>query len=69
MLAALCSSGHTDQHVHITLTLDKLLSNLQDSSGQGRMQQEVQTLALVVQDESLAQTWCQYLAVYMTYYL
>ncbi|XP_037335022.2 focadhesin [Pungitius pungitius] len=41
VLTALCSSGHTDQHVHITLTLDKLLSNLQDSSGQGRMHQEV----------------------------
>uniref|UniRef100_A0A7N8Y4K1 Focadhesin n=1 Tax=Mastacembelus armatus TaxID=205130 RepID=A0A7N8Y4K1_9TELE len=41
VLAALCSSGPTDQHVHVTQTLDKLLSNLQDSSGQGRMQQEV----------------------------
>ncbi|XP_029310314.1 focadhesin [Cottoperca gobio] len=41
VLAALCSSGQTDQHVHITQTLDKLLSSLQDSSGQGRMLQEV----------------------------
>uniref|UniRef100_A0A8C9XND2 Focadhesin n=1 Tax=Sander lucioperca TaxID=283035 RepID=A0A8C9XND2_SANLU len=41
VLAALCSSGQTDQHVRITQTLDKLLSNLQDSSGQGRMLQEV----------------------------
>ncbi|KAM6894866.1 focadhesin isoform 1-T2 [Lycodopsis pacificus] len=41
VLAALCSSGQKDQHVHVTLTLDKLLSNLQDSSGQGRMLQEV----------------------------
>ncbi|XP_037614520.1 focadhesin [Sebastes umbrosus] len=40
VLAALCSSGQTDQHVHITQTLDKLLSKLQDSSGQGRMLQE-----------------------------
>lgn len=43
VLAALCGSGQTDQHVRVTQTLDKLLSNLQDSSGQGRMQQEVQT--------------------------
>lgn len=43
VLAALCGSGQTDQHVHVTQTLDKLLSNLQDNSGQGRMQQEVQT--------------------------
>ncbi|KAM8747268.1 focadhesin [Acanthopagrus schlegelii] len=41
VLAALCSSGQTDQHIHVTQTLDKLLSNLQDSSGQGRMLQEV----------------------------
>uniref|UniRef100_A0A8C3GCD5 Focadhesin n=1 Tax=Cyclopterus lumpus TaxID=8103 RepID=A0A8C3GCD5_CYCLU len=41
VLAALCRSGLTDQHVHVTLTLDRLLSNLQDSSGQGRMLQEV----------------------------
>ncbi|XP_068443622.1 focadhesin [Clinocottus analis] len=41
VLTALCSSGQTDQHVHITLTLDKLLFSLQDSSGQGRMLQEV----------------------------
>ncbi|KAM8898854.1 focadhesin isoform 1-T1 [Spinachia spinachia] len=46
VLAALCSSGDTNQHVHITLTLDKLLSNLQDSSGQGRMQQEVLAYAV-----------------------
>uniref|UniRef100_A0A3Q3MEQ0 Focadhesin n=1 Tax=Labrus bergylta TaxID=56723 RepID=A0A3Q3MEQ0_9LABR len=41
VLSALCSSGQTDQHVHVTRTLDKLLSSLQESSGQGRMQQEV----------------------------
>ncbi|KAI3375862.1 hypothetical protein L3Q82_004137 [Scortum barcoo] len=41
VLAALCGSGQTDQHVHVTQTLDRLLSNLQDSSGLGRMQQEV----------------------------
>ncbi|TNN41853.1 Focadhesin [Liparis tanakae] len=41
VLAALCSSGTTEQHAHVTLTLDRLLSNLQDSSGQGRMLQEV----------------------------
>uniref|UniRef100_A0A8C4I1K1 Focadhesin n=1 Tax=Dicentrarchus labrax TaxID=13489 RepID=A0A8C4I1K1_DICLA len=41
VLAALCSSGQTDHHVRVTQTLDKLLSNLQDSSGQGRMLQEV----------------------------
>lgn len=42
VLTALCGTGQTDQHVHVTQTLDKLLSNLQDSNGQGRMQQEVQ---------------------------
>ncbi|XP_040887163.1 focadhesin [Toxotes jaculatrix] len=41
VLATLCSSGQTDQHVHVTQTLDKLLSSLQESSGQGRMLQEV----------------------------
>nr|XP_046235770.1 focadhesin isoform X2 [Scatophagus argus]XP_046235771.1 focadhesin isoform X2 [Scatophagus argus] len=41
VLAALCSNGQTDQHVHVTQTLDKLLSNLQESSGQSRMLQEV----------------------------
>ncbi|XP_063756490.1 focadhesin [Eleginops maclovinus] len=41
VLAAVCSSGQTEQHVNISQTLDKLLSNLQDSSGQGRMLQEV----------------------------
>nr|XP_020450551.1 focadhesin [Monopterus albus]XP_020450552.1 focadhesin [Monopterus albus]XP_020450553.1 focadhesin [Monopterus albus]XP_020450554.1 focadhesin [Monopterus albus]XP_020450555.1 focadhesin [Monopterus albus]XP_020450556.1 focadhesin [Monopterus albus] len=41
VLVALCGSGSTDQHAHVTQTLDKLLSNLQDSSGVGRMQQEV----------------------------
>ncbi|XP_056225710.1 focadhesin isoform X1 [Seriola aureovittata] len=41
VLAALCSSGQKDQHIHVMLTLDKLLSSLQDSSGQGRMMQEV----------------------------
>ncbi|XP_045921800.1 focadhesin [Micropterus dolomieu] len=41
VLTALCGTGQTDQHVHVTQTLDKLLSNLQDSNGQGRMQQEV----------------------------
>ena len=42
VLSALCSSGQLDQHVHVSQTLDKLLANLQDSSGQGRMLQEVQ---------------------------
>uniref|UniRef100_A0A671UN83 Focadhesin n=1 Tax=Sparus aurata TaxID=8175 RepID=A0A671UN83_SPAAU len=41
VLAALCSSGQTDQHIHVTQTLDKLLSNLQESTGHGRMLQEV----------------------------
>ncbi|KAM3857392.1 focadhesin [Diretmus argenteus] len=41
VLAALCSSGQADQHVHVAQTLDKLLANLQNSSGQGRMLQEV----------------------------
>uniref|UniRef100_A0A3Q1H9W2 Uncharacterized protein n=1 Tax=Anabas testudineus TaxID=64144 RepID=A0A3Q1H9W2_ANATE len=41
VLAALCTTGQTGQHVRVTQILDKLLSNLQDSSGQGRMQQEV----------------------------
>ncbi|KAG7495749.1 focadhesin [Solea senegalensis] len=46
VLAALCSSGQTDQHLHVTRTLDKLLSNLQDSSGHGRMLQEVLAYAV-----------------------
>ncbi|KAM6909393.1 focadhesin [Xenentodon cancila] len=41
VLSALCSSGQTEQHVRVSRTLDKLLSNLQDSSGRGRMLQEV----------------------------
>ncbi|XP_068163845.1 focadhesin isoform X2 [Antennarius striatus] len=41
VLTALCCTGPMDQHVHVTQTLDKLLSDLQDSSGQGRMLQEV----------------------------
>uniref|UniRef100_A0A3Q3X776 Uncharacterized protein n=1 Tax=Mola mola TaxID=94237 RepID=A0A3Q3X776_MOLML len=41
VVAALCNSGQTDQHVCINRTLDKLLSTLHDSSGQGRMLQEV----------------------------
>ncbi|XP_070711064.1 focadhesin isoform X2 [Pempheris klunzingeri] len=41
VLTALCSSGQMDQQVYVTQTLEKLLSNLQDSSGQGRMLQEV----------------------------
>ncbi|MEQ2186726.1 hypothetical protein GOODEAATRI_031624, partial [Goodea atripinnis] len=42
VLSALCSRGQVDQQVHVSRTLDKLLANLQDSSGQGRMLQEVQ---------------------------
>uniref|UniRef100_UPI003AB0ACCF focadhesin n=1 Tax=Centroberyx gerrardi TaxID=166262 RepID=UPI003AB0ACCF len=41
VLAALCSSGQADHRVHVAQTLDKLLAKLQDSSGQGRMLQEV----------------------------
>ncbi|XP_041635386.1 focadhesin [Cheilinus undulatus] len=41
VLSALCSSGHSDQHVHVTQTLEKLLTSLQESGGQGRMLQEV----------------------------
>ncbi|XP_061566446.1 focadhesin isoform X2 [Cololabis saira] len=41
VLSALCSSGQMEQHLHVSRTLDKLLSSLQDSSGQGRMLQEV----------------------------
>ncbi|KAM4714416.1 focadhesin isoform 2-T3 [Anableps anableps] len=41
VLSALCSRGRMDQQVHVSRTLDKLLANLQDSSGQGRMLQEV----------------------------
>ncbi|XP_038155293.1 focadhesin [Cyprinodon tularosa] len=40
-LSALCSRGQVEQQVHVTRTLDKLLANLQDSGGQGRMLQEV----------------------------
>ncbi|XP_047426080.1 focadhesin [Mugil cephalus] len=41
VLSALCNSGQTDRHVRVSQTLDKLLANLQNSSGQGRMLQEV----------------------------
>ncbi|XP_054608420.1 focadhesin isoform X3 [Dunckerocampus dactyliophorus] len=41
VLSAFCNSGQTHHHSHVTQTLDKLLSALQDSSGQGRMLQEV----------------------------
>ncbi|KAF3836782.1 hypothetical protein F7725_004246 [Dissostichus mawsoni] len=41
VLASICSSGQTEQQVHVSQTLDRLLSTLQDSSGQGRMLQEV----------------------------
>uniref|UniRef100_A0A8C6VTM4 Focadhesin n=1 Tax=Nothobranchius furzeri TaxID=105023 RepID=A0A8C6VTM4_NOTFU len=41
VLSALCGSGHVGHRVHITQNLDKLLANLQDSSGQNRMLQEV----------------------------
>uniref|UniRef100_A0A665V158 Focadhesin n=1 Tax=Echeneis naucrates TaxID=173247 RepID=A0A665V158_ECHNA len=43
VLAALCNSGQKDSSrtVHVTQTLDKLLSSLQDNCGQGRMMQEV----------------------------
>ncbi|XP_059210534.1 focadhesin [Centropristis striata] len=41
VLASLCSSEQKAQHVRVTQTLDKLLSTLQDSSGRGRMLQEV----------------------------
>lgn len=41
VLASLCSSGQTQQQVRITQTLDRLLSSLQDSGGEGRMLQEV----------------------------
>ncbi|XP_032439079.1 focadhesin isoform X2 [Xiphophorus hellerii] len=41
VLSALCSRGRVEQQVHVSRTLDKLLDKLQDSSGQGRMLQEV----------------------------
>ncbi|XP_005754207.1 focadhesin, partial [Pundamilia nyererei] len=41
VLSALCSSGQRSRHVRVSLTLDKLLANLQDCSGRGRMEQEV----------------------------
>ncbi|XP_019714030.1 focadhesin isoform X2 [Hippocampus comes] len=40
-LSALCGGGPAQQRVRAVLTLDKLLSALQDSGGQGRMMQEV----------------------------
>uniref|UniRef100_A0A1A7WHK4 Focadhesin n=1 Tax=Iconisemion striatum TaxID=60296 RepID=A0A1A7WHK4_9TELE len=45
VLSALC--GHVDHHVHIRQNLDKLLANLQDSSGQNRMLQEVLSYSVV----------------------
>lgn len=41
VLSALCSGGQVDHHVRVSLTLNKLLNNLQDSGGRGRMLQEV----------------------------
>ncbi|KAM4611436.1 focadhesin [Polymixia lowei] len=41
VLGALCRSGQAEHRVRVALTLDKLLANLQDNSGQGRMLQEV----------------------------
>ncbi|XP_041840691.1 focadhesin isoform X2 [Melanotaenia boesemani] len=41
VLSALCSTGQMDQRVRVSQTLDRLLASLQDSSGQGRMLQEV----------------------------
>uniref|UniRef100_A0A669ESE4 Focadhesin n=1 Tax=Oreochromis niloticus TaxID=8128 RepID=A0A669ESE4_ORENI len=41
VLSASCSSGQRSQHVRVSMTLDKLLANLQDCSGRGRMVQEV----------------------------
>uniref|UniRef100_A0A3P9C2E4 Focadhesin n=1 Tax=Maylandia zebra TaxID=106582 RepID=A0A3P9C2E4_9CICH len=41
VLSAFCSSGQRSRHVRVSLTLDKLLANLQDCSGRGRMEQEV----------------------------
>ncbi|XP_019955729.2 focadhesin isoform X1 [Paralichthys olivaceus] len=46
VLAALCSSGQKEHHVRVTQTLDKLLADLQESSGQGRMLQEVLAYAV-----------------------
>uniref|UniRef100_A0A3Q2XY33 Focadhesin n=1 Tax=Hippocampus comes TaxID=109280 RepID=A0A3Q2XY33_HIPCM len=46
-LSALCGGGPAQQRVRAVLTLDKLLSALQDSGGQGRMMQE-QVLAYSV---------------------
>ncbi|CAG5897235.1 unnamed protein product [Menidia menidia] len=40
VLSSLCTSGQMDRS-RVTQTLDKLLASLQDSSGQGRMLQEV----------------------------
>ncbi|KAJ0055752.1 hypothetical protein NL108_011338 [Boleophthalmus pectinirostris] len=41
VLASLCVHGQPDQQFHVTKILDKLLANLQESSAQSRMLQEV----------------------------
>ncbi|XP_024143659.1 focadhesin isoform X1 [Oryzias melastigma] len=41
VLSAMCSEGQTEQRVYVCRTLDRLLDNLQNSGGQGRMLQEV----------------------------
>lgn len=56
VLAALCSSGLKEQLHPVTQTLDKLLSNLQDSSGQGRMLQEVKEFHVVVEEEEFSRS-------------
>uniref|UniRef100_A0A3P9HUQ4 Focadhesin n=1 Tax=Oryzias latipes TaxID=8090 RepID=A0A3P9HUQ4_ORYLA len=41
VLSAMCSEGQTEQRAYVCRTLDRLLENLQNSGGQGRMLQEV----------------------------
>lgn len=41
VLASLCGHGQSEQQFHATQVLDKLLANLQESSGQSRILQEV----------------------------
>lgn len=43
VLTAHCSDQHQHGHFNVTQSVDKMLRSLQESSGQGRLLQEVQT--------------------------
>lgn len=50
LLTALCKDEQKHLHFHVTRSLEKILSSLQDSSGRGRILQEVPYSNLAVYD-------------------